>query len=505
MSQTQDPEDPEDDPTEEVSVVPAEESPPPGRAHPGVAGRYRRTTSADPWGFVVRAMAYETLVVLVTAASVAALVFLASLILFQGQLQDAYLRLRGAAPVSGEVVVLTIGPEALYLYNPDESEPEVTPRRLLTEVVGFLDEAGASVIVLDFLLDRPSPDDPILAAAAQAHGAVLAAERFQITEPASGRVFTPGIPPTLEAAMGSGFANFQEEPSALLGSELLVRRLPLVQISDRAHLSGSWPMNQLGSKQDIDQAMPALALAAAWWHTARKRDPDAPLTDLARLLAEGCTPLTCEIGTPALGLPSIPLPLSQPHDINFRGPEGGDGLVTIDAARVLRVLAGNAILAEMGRPEPLGVPQDLRAQIEGRIVVVGRVGTTSSGHIDRFVTPYSLPVQGQADMSGPRIHAHVIDTLLTGRHIRHSGSTLSWLLALVTGTGVIVSYQRLSDTLHGALWLTVTATLITSGFVLFRFTDGFVVDIGPAVAACLVPAVFLHLRGWVREQAGLPR
>lgn len=485
----------------------APEDNPQSVSHPGVASRTRRQQQGDPWGFVVRAMAYETLVVLVTAVSVAALFFLSSLLLLTGQLQDVYLRLRGPAPVTHEVALLTVGPEALYLYNPDDPDPETTPRALLAELVHFLDEAGASVVVLDFLLDRPTEDDALLAAAAAEHGAVLAAERFTVTEPASGRVFTPGIPPTLEATMGSGFANFQEEGNTLFGSASLVRRLPLVQITDHAHLAGTWPHNLVGSKQDIDQRTPSLSLAAAWLHRQRQSGAAISTTEplLAQLAADcPAPPAACALDADALGLPALPLALDEPLDINFRGPEGGDGLVTLDAARVLRVLAQAAIVRELTGAETLEVPADIRARIEGRVVVVGRVGGEHAER-DRFATPYSLPLPDRADMSGPRIHAHVIDTLLSGRHIRHRGGWLAWALAFGAIAAVVGTYPRLSDTRHGLIWLTVAAGLLVGGFVVFRFTDGLVFDLGPAVTACVVAVVLLHLRGWVREQAGLPR
>ena len=431
---------PEDEPTQEVEppVEPTSTDSTQATPIPHAAAAEVGNRQSDPWGFLVRALAYETLVVVVTAASVAALLFLASLLLFRGQLQDVYLRLRGPAPISAEVSLVTVGPEALYLFNPADPHPNETPRELLAELVTFLDAAGASVVVLDFLMDQPATGDDLLAAASLTHGSVIAAERFEITEPASGRVFTPGIPPVLESAMGSGFANFQEEPSTWLGSELLVRRLPLLRTTDRAHLSGPWPLNQVGAKQDIDEIVPALSLAAAWRHRALQRDPSAKQESLTRLLQDQCTPapLQCEVRMADLGLPEVPLDLSEPHDINFRGPEGGDGLVTVDAARILRVLAGTALLKQLGQNGPVDVPEDLRAQLEGRVVVVGRVDVHSDGTSDRFATPYSLPLQANADMSGPRIHAHAIDTLLSGRHIRHSGGWLAWLLALGVSGGV---------------------------------------------------------------------
>jgi CHASE2 domain-containing sensor protein len=413
-----------------------------------------------------------------------------------------YLRLRGGAPVSGEVALLTIGPEALYLYDPDDPAPETTPRALLAELVRFLDAADASVIALDFLLDRPAEGDEALARAAEAHGAVIAAERFTITEPAARRAFTPGIPPALELVMGSGLANFQEETAGLWGDELVVRRIPLVHGTDRAHLTGAWPHNQLGAKQDIDQVVPSLALAAAWAHRERQAGRPGRTDGLVRELALGCTarPLGCDLAEGVLGLDLGAVDLSAPTDINFRGPETGDGLVTVDAARVLRVLAQAALMRELGADAAIEVPPDLRARLEGRVVVVGRVSPEGG---DRFLTPYSMPFGATPDMSGPRIHAHVIDTLLSGRHVRRASGLWMWALAAATALAVSATYGRTRDTIHAVAWLLGTVGLLFLGFAVFRATDGLVLDLGPAVAGVLLPLTWLHLRGWVREQAGL--
>jgi len=441
-------------------------------------------------------MGYEVMVVLVTAAAVTVLAF----VVLQGRFQDLYIKLRPHAEVSGEVALLTIGPEALYLWNPEDREPSVTPRALVAELVRFLDAAGADVVVLDLLLDTPQEGDDRLAAAARAHGAVLAAERLEITDPSSGQEFVAGLSPTLMEDLHGGFANFQEEQNTLFSRELLVRRIPLVRVANRSHLSGSWPENVVGGRQDVDQMVPALSLLAAWLHHARRDAPAADPADLQAKLREGCSapPLTCRIGMPDLGLPALPQPLEEPLTINFRGPEHADGIPTVPAARALRVMAQAALMQRLGADADVAVPEDLQAVLGGRVVVVGRVDASSR---DRFLTPYSLPVPVTPDMPGPRIHAQVIDTLLSGRHIRPAGGAWAWLLGLALAIGVWRSERRLRDDVLVALWLLVAALLLVSGVVLFHWTDGVALEIGPPLLGVLATLFYVTLRDWAIEES----
>ena len=85
---------------------------------------------------------------------------------------DVYMNLSSPAAVSGEVTIVTIGPEALHLWNPEDAIPEVTPRAFLAELITTLDEAGARTIVLDIILDISDDNDEKLAQAARKHGAV---------------------------------------------------------------------------------------------------------------------------------------------------------------------------------------------------------------------------------------------------------------------------------------------------------------------------------------------
>lgn len=296
-------------PVDPEAHAPSEASPSPRRPPPPAPARpawWRRGTgpTRSPGPFVVRAMAYEVFVVLFTALALGVLAYVG----LQGQFTDLYLRLRGGPAVtSGEVTVVTVGREALYLWDPADPEPEVTPRGLLAELVEVAEAGGARVVVLDFLLDRPAEGDERLAAAAASHGRVLAAERFESTS--ARRDFVPATSATLGPGLAAGFANLQAEATTLFSDELLVRKAPLVRRVARAQLSGSYPMSVVSGVQEDARTWPAMALLAAWRH----RNPDAPVDALLQALEAGCPapPASCGLDLEALGLPGLPGPLGE--------------------------------------------------------------------------------------------------------------------------------------------------------------------------------------------------
>jgi len=453
--------------------------------------------STNPTSRLSHHLAYEA----TQAVVVAALLFALAFVTLGGQFGDIYVWLRGSAPVSGEVSVLSIGEEALYLYDPDDPLPEITPRGLLAELVRFAAAAEARVIVLDILLDRARPEDARLAEVARAHGAVIGAERFALTEPASGREFAAGLAPGFGDSIGTGFANLQEEENALFsGRDLLVRRAPLVRRVARAALTGPWPANLVSGDQADAEVMPSLALLAAWLHAARARDATATPAALRRSLARACdgTPLQCDLDEADLGLPRIPGGLERPLEINYRGPESGDGLPTVRAAQALRVMGEAALLQTLGIEAPIAVPEELKAQLRDRVVVICRVDAGAASAGDRFATPHS-PLLGRSDMSGGRIQAQVIDTLLSGRHVRHTGHWLAWPLAALVAVAVWWTSRRLRDDVHSLAWLVVGVGLVALGAALFRLFDGLVLDLGLPLTALLLTLIVVRVKEWALE------
>ncbi|MFK7927146.1 MAG: CHASE2 domain-containing protein [Myxococcota bacterium] len=438
-----------------------------------------------------RHLSYEVVVTTVTFLMASILLFTS----FNGEMRDLYIKAReliGAYPAvtSDEVVLVTVGTEALYLWNPEDPAPEVTPRALLGEVVSILDSAGANVIVLDFLLHAPAPGDERLAQASTAHGAVIAADRFVVTEAAVGAHFAPGPAASLGEAMASGFANLGEEALWTSSDERLVRGTQLVQSVDRARLSAPWPAS-VGQAQGASQITPHMALLAAWMHT----HPGRASTDtlLARL-ADGCTPrpLSCKTSLADLGLPGGPA-LEGAFPINFRGPESADGLATVQAAQLLRLAAEPALYRMAGVETPAKIPTWLSNEVKGKIVVVGRVDGQAD---DRFATPYGFPLPTRTDMDGARIQAHAIDTLLSGRHVQSAPRWTMWTLAGVVLLGLVLTSTRLREDLHTALALASGLVLVLIGAIIFTLTDGLVLDLSVPLTSLILGIVAIRLRGW---------
>lgn len=451
------------------------------------------TPDMNPASRLSHHLSYEITQAVVVAAVLAILAF----VVLGGRLADVYLWMRPAAPTSGQVTLLTVGEEALYLFDPSDPAPQVTPRALLAELVRFADAAGASVVVLDFLLDRPCEGDELLAAAAREHGAVVGAERFVISDPGSGREFAAGPAAGFGHTVVTGFANLHEEQHALFSSgDLLVRRTPLVRRVAWARQGGAWPMGLVGGDQADAQVRPSMPLLAAWLHSS-----GGSATDLQRLLDDGCAgaPLSCELGAAELGLPELPGDLHDLLEINFRGREGSDEIPTVRAAQVLRAAGESALMRSVGVELPLTVPADMAEALRDRVVVICRVDEVAVAAGDRFVTPYSFPLMLGADMAGGRIQAQVIDNLLAGHHVRHLGA---WLPLGLTGlllAGIWITRRRLREDVHTALWCAAAAALVLGGIALFRATDGLVADLELPVAAVVVALIALRLHGWALE------
>ena len=434
-------------------------------------------------------LAHEVAVNVLAAFALGVLAF----VLLGGSVQDLYLRMRVSAPTSGEVALLTLDEEAFYLWDAAAPAPDVTPRALLAELIQFLDAAGARVIVLDLLLDSPQPGDDALAAAAKAHGAVVAAERFHIGSGGSVTAFAPATVAPLDEAVVAGFANLEQEESTLFSEEMLVRRAPLVWHLSRARLTGTWPMNLVGGWQDDHTVMPSLTLAAAWL----KRHPGASSTELYAALETRCggLPLACTISLADLGLPVAPGALTDPLSINFRGRDGRDGIPVVPAARVLR-LAGQAALARtLGVDMAVEVPEEVGALLRDKVVVIGRVDRAGEADRDHFVTPFSFPTMLHADMAGCRIQAQVIDTLLSGRHIRAFGGWPCWLVGLGLAAAVVASARGNDPARHTTGWLLVATSLLAGGVMLFSMTDGVSVDVAPPLAGLLTALTCVHVVG----------
>lgn len=434
-------------------------------------------------GRLAQDVANEIVVNVLAAAALGALAF----VVLGGRVDDVYMRVRESAPVSGEVSLLSIDEEAFYLWNPYDPQPATTPRALLAELVRFLTAAGARVVVLDVLTDQPAEGDEALVRAVQAHGRVVVAERFS---PGRADGATPfAAASVLSEVAVPAYANLGLEEQTLFSDALLVRAVPLATRVARARLSGPFPSGLVGAFQDDGAPEPSIALAAAWMQ--RSSDPPA---SLARALAGRCggEPLVCSAGAGVFGLPDTPGPLHDGLPVNFRGREGGDHIPAVSAARALRSLAESALARTLGLELPIAVPEDVAALVRGKVVVVGRV---DAGAQDQFVTPFAFPTMIHADMSGPRVHAQVIDTLLTGRHVRRVAGVWAWGPAALLGLMVVLTGRR-AGVGHLVSWIAVCVALLAGGISTFNTFDGLVIDVAPALAlvACALVAVHVYAR-----------
>ncbi len=499
---------------EPVTADPSDETDGAGGAPPGADVSSLRRGSLDE--LIAISERFSRFTIGTTTRAVSQLVGTAVLVLFylllsQGELRDLFIYLRGTAPVSGEVSLVMLGPEALYLWDPTDPEPAETPRALLAQVVRFLDAAGARVVVLDFLLDTDREGDALLAEAARAHGTVLGAERFRLADPATGRELQAGLSPALADQLAGGFANLQEEvPLNLLSEDSLVRAAPLVRAVTWARVGPQpWPSGIVGGAPGVARISSSLALQAAWLQRARAGGASEPLAALSArlegLITERCepAPLRCEeqgsvellASLSASGLHESPgfvrlrHPLHRPLPINFRGPERAVEIPTVRGAEILRVMSGPALAGELGVELPIAVPAGLGEVLEGRVVVVGRDDPAATRH----VTPFSFPTMSASDMAGSRLQAQVIDTLLSGRLIRPVGG--GWLLVLLGGGlvgGQLFTLRRLYSAVHMGLWWGAVVVVLLGAAAVFSWTDGLELEVALPLLVSLLWLFVVH-------------
>ena len=486
----------------EPSQVPME---PPGAAPiepPAVSAQVQGEAGAAslPADILVGHLAFEVSNGIVVGILIALFAF----VTLQGEFRDLYTWARGSAPSSGAVSLVTIGEEALYLWDPSDSQPEVTPRGLLARLVHFLDEAGARVVVLDVLLEETAESDDLLAAAGRAHGSVVAAERFRVSGPSTNSEFQVGLNSSYDGAIFGGFANLQLEEQMLFQGDALVRAIPLTRRVHWARLSdGQWPLAAASGLPGVERRTASMGLTAAWLHTVRKQGSKLSLGELQQKLRADIDAACvgedghCEKGTEALGLAGSPETLDQALSLNFRGPEMNNTIPTIRAADLLRAMLQVDTAALVGIDMQLDISEQLRSLIKGKVVVVGRVDLAAD---DRHVTPYAFPTMLNADMAGCRVQAQFVDNLLSGTHIRVLPAWLSYLFALVLVCGIWGTRCRWRRAQHMLLWSSVLLAFPFVGALWFSLTDGCTLEVAPTLLSGFVVLLSVHLSHWAREE-----
>jgi len=433
---------------------------------------------------LVQELAWE----LSNAIAVAIAVSTLALLALGGRVEDLYLRARGAAPTSGEVAVVVIDAQAMHLWDPALHAEDAVPRALLATLVDALGSRGVTVVALDLDLHAPAPGDEALRAAAERHGAVLAAEDL-LSTPGLPRAFSRGVSPDLARAVTPAFANLLAERPGLFadpGAPPVVRGAWLALTMDRATVPAPWPAALGGAGVEQGVAAPSLAFAAAWAHRERRAGrpfrADSLTAALTRCREAGCDTLD--------GLPIPTEGLEAVTRLNLRGPGAEDPVPVVAASEVLLRWGAQGIFGSAG-PEP-GDP------LTGRLVVVGRSGGSAA---DEFVSPYSFPLVNRADTAGHRLHAHLADALLLGRLVRPLGEgALGWLLAAALGLAALGTGVRSPAPTHAAAWLGGAVLLLAGGVATFVLTDGVSLQLGLPLGGVAVGVTLAGLWRWLGRE-----
>jgi CHASE2 domain-containing sensor protein len=99
-------------------------------------------------------------------------------------------------------------------------------------------------------------------------------------------------------------------------------------------------------------------------------------------------------------------------------------------------------------------------------------------------------------MAGARIHAQLVDTLLSGRHVRRlAGAWGAWSAAAALGLLALLTGRR-AGAFHLVAWAAIAGALLAGGIATFVLFDGLVLDVGPALAvlACVLVVTHLYAR-----------
>lgn len=424
---------------------------------------------------------------------------------FGGLFLDIYSNIAPASDVSGEVTMVTIGPETLYLWNSEEPDPDVTPRALLAELVGILEEVGAKTIVLDVLLTSSEQGDDLLAMAAQKHGAVIGAEQSVIDQPRNRRLFAAGITPELQGTktpiIHSAHANlFFTEPILFTG-DLIFRGVPLVQFYQRSSVHGVWPDTIVGAREEV--ISPSLSLAGAWLHKARMENPDITFAELLQELHEACVVEEGQLHCGKSKLSFLPDTHVLFHDnywLHHLGSESNDKMAFVSASSLLLLAAERATfkkflgagLDEKDLPKTV-FPEDIREKLQNKLVIIGRVDRLHEELADRYPTTYSFPLFSKKDMAGMRIQAQLMEALISGRHLRILPGWTEWVFGAIGIWLSLILFTRTNVVWHLPIWVLGVIVLSLGGVGVFVFFDGLVIELGVAMTCSIVTLVWAHL------------
>ena len=299
--------------------------------------------------------------------------------LFDGaatRLQDVLLQ---PYPVSHVVTIVEVNDASLERYGRWDN----WPRTVHAELIERLNEAGAKVIVFDFVFDTETEDDAILAAAIEQAGNVVQpvlGVGDAIHDQANTVRYEQRVLPAtvfLEGSAAAGHANILHDQDGL------IRRLPTVM--------------------DVDgEVYPSIVLAALQLFLQTGRTPSAiPQPENGRL--------------PFIGR-QIPVDGSGAMSIYYAGPPATTTANTFRMVSYQDVLDG-AAASEL---------------FHDKIVLVG---ITATAEPDRQLTPVS---QGRP-MYGVEILANAIETIWSGHFIRPTSAAVTLIIMLLLSLGMALA------------------------------------------------------------------
>jgi len=414
-------------------------------------------------------------------------------LLFSGQFQDLYLTLRRPfiswSPEEPAVSLVALNERTVYLWSGQSPDNNThTPRSLLAELVSALGAAGASVIVIDILLEDAGEGDDALQQAATEHGAVIVAER--VLQPLADQpLFSIPTQPSFQDAVTPAITSMTEEDTSFLSQgRRRVRSAPLIRTLTRTLPGPAW--SELSSTADPEadlsglwmanatETVPAMALAAAW----KYHHPEEPFGNLSVQLSDGCIP-ECSQTTADVGLPGPPHLLHHEHDILFLTGAREEPYPIIDATELLRAW----LLTQRGLPTG---DTDWTADIKDRVVVVGYV---SGDWSDRFITARQFPLYIRGDTTGVQLQVELLANLLQGRRIRSPRlpPVAKAIGGLVLGMLAVAGIRHRSPLEQLIILLVVSFAVSLGGLLLFSLTDGFV-----ATPRFFILGIMLSMLAW---------
>lgn len=314
--------------------------------------------------------------------------------------RDALMRARGAAPISGEMVIVAIDEASIARYGRFP-----WPRSIMARAIDRIAEAKPRAIALDVLYSDPSSEseDEALAASISRAGRVIAAAQLIEASGEQRAAWLRPLPAIERAAAGIGHANITADRDGVARS-LLLRQIddasaPLWAMAVEAVRVGE------GAGAEIRELPDAVRVGAR----------ELPVSDEAQR-----QPLASQSGQP--GGPALEVIRAARLTIDYAGPAGSFSGCTISIADLLD-----------GR-----IPGE---RFRDKYVLIG---ATASAMSDRLASPFVGQETGDGNqhaalMAGVEILANSLNTILLGRFHSTTPDGIAFLCAILASAGALAA------------------------------------------------------------------